>query len=103
MKTFKIEYEVPPLRAIYQCECEADTQNEAVYQFGKQIHIGRIRKINGVRFNGDMGQRYKVVADFSDGEKVVGYTNDPTGGKLLEGAMKWPACKNAKVIDRQKI
>lgn len=49
---------------------------------------------------GDKGQRYVVIADFSGVEKPVGYTNNATGGSLMEGAKKWPACTNPRIIDR---
>lgn len=51
--------------------------------------------------SGDKGQRYMVVADFGGVEKTIGWTNNPTGGSLMTGAKKWPACKNPHVINRK--
>lgn len=116
MKTFKIEYEIPPLRAIYNCECDADTEDEAVTQFAVEIPLGHIRKIDGQHkehsidcvhcrhrhgIRGDKGQRYAVVAEFQGETKTIGYTNDSTGGSLFRGATQWPACTDPRVIDRR--
>lgn len=133
MKTFIIEYEIFPMRAIHTVEHEADTEQEArdafesapkdcpgynlrkVYEKGESVtmcgenhgyicdvfgHTGKA----GMRPKapvGDQGQRYMVVADFDGKEKPVGYTSNPTGGSLMEGAKKWPACTNPRVIDRK--
>lgn len=136
MKTFIIEYELPPLRAIYTCECDANTEVHARLAFEKQkTHPDqRIRKIYekekaedslgqcgekggylcDVHGNtghvgdkhraptGDKGQRYMVVATFGGIEKPVGWASTIKGAnEMLDGAKKWPACKNPRVIDRQ--
>ena len=131
METFVIEYEIRPMRAIYTAECEADSEQEIrdfvlandplwtirkVYLKGESVerpteNHGYICDIFGNTGKagqkpkapvGDQGQRYMVVANFSGIEKPVGYTNNPTGGSLMEGARKWPACENPRVIDRHK-
>jgi hypothetical protein len=47
MNTYLIEYEIPPLRAIYQCECDAEDKAQAREHFlkvkDKPRHV--IRKI----------------------------------------------------------
>lgn len=48
--TFEIEYEIPPLRAIYTGSIIADNQEEAVTQFIKSKPNGTIRKINGIYY-----------------------------------------------------
>jgi hypothetical protein len=63
---------------------------------GNTGHVGDCRKVKV----GDSGQRYMVVADFDGVEKPVGYCSNPTGGSLMEGAKKWPACTNPRVVDR---
>lgn len=45
MVTFIVEYEIPPLRAIYQCEVDADDEESAREYFGIQMVGCRIRKI----------------------------------------------------------
>lgn len=52
---------------------------------------------------GDRGQRYEVrYAQAETGAvKVMGWTNDPTGGALLRSANKWPEARRAWVVDRQ--
>lgn len=45
MKVFEIEYEIPPLRAIYHCECDAETEQEARDTFKREQPLGRIRKV----------------------------------------------------------
>jgi hypothetical protein len=52
MKTYLVEYEIPPLRAIYQGEIDALTKRGAVSGFMKAQPHGRIRKINGVQYVG---------------------------------------------------
>lgn len=50
---------------------------------------------------GDRGQRYEVRGVMRDGTvEVFGWTNEPKGGTLLEGAKLWPRYKTAFVIDR---
>ena len=130
MKTFVIEHELPPLRAIYHCECDCETEREAIEVFAREKPDYRIRRVyekgescelvsenhgyicdihgitgkEGLKSKapvGDMGDRYVVVADFDGKEKPIGYTSNPTGGSLMEGAKKWPACTNPRIIDRQ--
>jgi hypothetical protein len=53
---------------------------------------------------GDNGQRYEVrfyVRDTGE-EKVMGWTNEPDGGSLLEAAKLWPHARDPFVIDRRK-
>lgn len=57
-------------------------------------------RMNAARKVGDQGQRYMVVAEFAGETKTVGWTSDETGGSLLTGAKRWPACTNARLIDR---
>lgn len=45
MKTFTIEYETPPLRAIYYCEVDADSDIDARMTFVTEMPQSRIRKI----------------------------------------------------------
>jgi hypothetical protein len=44
MKNFDVEYEIPPLRAIYRWKCEAKNEQEAKALFKKENPLGRIRK-----------------------------------------------------------
>lgn len=53
---FQIEYEIPPLRAIYRTEIEADTEEKAKGQFRLNHPRGKIRKINGFRIKGVEGK-----------------------------------------------
>lgn len=129
-KMFTIEYELPPMRAIYTVDMLAASEADAregftrledaslyrirkVYEKGESVtnctdNHGYLSDIHGntgkAGFHkaplGDQGQRYMVVADFNGVEKPVGYTNNPTGGSLMEGAKKWPACTNPRIIDR---
>lgn len=48
MKTFWIEYELPPLRAIYNCQIQAKNKNQAKRSFLKQKPSHKIRKIEEV-------------------------------------------------------
>lgn len=46
MKTFIIEYELPPLRAIYHVECDAESEADAMLAFEKKKDEGyRVRKV----------------------------------------------------------
>lgn len=45
MNVYKIEYEIPPLRAIYHCECDAYDEQGARLLFSSGIPLGHIRKI----------------------------------------------------------
>lgn len=45
--TFEIEYEIPPLRAIYTGSIIAESQEDAVAKFIKSKPNSTIRKING--------------------------------------------------------
>lgn len=46
MKTFVIEYELPPLRAIYHVECDAESEADAMLAFEKKKDEGyRVRKV----------------------------------------------------------
>lgn len=46
MKTFEIEYEVPPLRAIYRCECDAESEQQARDFIGSEKPLWKIRKVS---------------------------------------------------------
>jgi hypothetical protein len=51
---------------------------------------------------GDRGQRYEVRCLDEDGaEKVIGWTDDPTGGGLVRGVDAHPAWRSPRVIDRR--
>jgi hypothetical protein len=52
---------------------------------------------------GDKGQRYEVrYFDRQTGaEKVMGWTNEPDGGALMESAKLWPSARDPFVIDRR--
>lgn len=91
MKTFLIEHELPPLRAIYQCECEADTEDEALAQFAKEMPHNRVRKIRAAQF--------RIVCDFNgEKDKTCGWAySQEAADSMLEGFNKWPACKNARI------
>jgi hypothetical protein len=45
MKTWRIEYEIPPLRAIYFAEMDADTKSEVEEAVREQEPLWRIRKL----------------------------------------------------------
>ena len=49
-------------------------------------------------------KRYEVRCRHDDGdeEHVVGHTDDPTGGKLLEGVLQHPTFHSPRVIERCK-
>jgi len=50
---------------------------------------------------GDNGQRYEVRFTDSDGnEKVLGWTNDPSGGGLVQSIELHPTWRLPRVIDR---
>lgn len=51
---------------------------------------------------GDAGQRYEVwVREWETGQpRVLGWTNDRTGGALMESARKWPSVYDPVVYDR---
>lgn len=56
MNTYKIEYEIPPLRAIYFCEVDADNEAEARRAFAKFKPGHNIHKI-------EMYDRIKVARE----------------------------------------
>ena len=45
MKTWKVEYEIPPLRAIYFAEVDAETEAEVWTIVPKEQPTWRIRKV----------------------------------------------------------
>ncbi len=50
----------------------------------------------------DGEKRYEVRCkhDDSEEEHVVGFTNDPTGGKLVEGVNLHPSFHSPRVVER---
>lgn len=52
---------------------------------------------------GDEGQRYEVCVAMSDGRlQEIGYTNDPSGGSLAEGARLHPDWGRGEVRIRDR-
>jgi len=43
--TWVIQYEIPPLRAVYRCECTCDTEQKAREVFNAGIPHGKILTI----------------------------------------------------------
>lgn len=60
-------------------------------------------RCNSAPPTGDKGQRYEVTAyDLEDkARRVIGWTNEPDGGGLAEGARLWPRVNDVQVIDRE--
>lgn len=51
---------------------------------------------------GDRGQRYEVRYFNEDGaEKIFGWTDDPTGGAMVESIKLHPSMSRPRVVDRQ--
>lgn len=48
-KSYQIEYEVFPLRAIYQVDIEANSEDEALKSFWKSKPRGEVRSIDGAK------------------------------------------------------
>jgi len=48
--------------------------------------------------------RYEVRAKFEDGEEehVVGRTNDPTGGRIIQDLSQHPNFHSPRVVDRER-
>lgn len=55
MKTFDVEYEIPPLRAIYRLQYESENEETAKADFAQHVPLGRIRKIECVDDNPNFG------------------------------------------------
>jgi len=53
---------------------------------------------------GDRGQRYEVrFFDRRDGaERIMGWTEQADGGKLLKAAKLWPTARDPFVVDRRR-
>lgn len=52
---------------------------------------------------GYKGQKYKVVCKKEDGTEMnIGWTNDPSGGALVESVKLHPSLHSPEVIDLKK-
>lgn len=51
MTTYEVEYEIPPMRAIYLAECDAESEQEAREFIAENEPLWRIRKIKSKEGN----------------------------------------------------